>query len=151
MRRVLVLLLMAFGMAKLWSCQNVPEARVTELCRHLPDVDSLKHSEGWLTQEYYSALEAMIAIPDSTELLHEWEFWFVAADGSPIARASCTLLSARRMGAGSAEAVILVQPEDSDYEAEEHWLRFEKVKGNWLISDFDDTKQQATNRVAHES
>ena len=148
MRRVLVLLVIA---ATLSGCQNVPEARVAELCRHLPDVDSLKLSEGWLTEEYYSALEAMIAIPDSTELLHEWEFWFVAADGSLIARDSCTLLSARRTAAGSAEAVILVQPEDSDYEAEEHWLRLEKVKGNWLISDFDDTKQQATNRVAHES
>lgn len=148
MRRVLVLLLMAFGMATLWSCQNVPEARVTELCRHLPDVDSLKLSEGWLTQEYYSALEAMIAIPDSTELLHEWEFWFVAADGSLIARDSCTLLSARRTAAGSAEATILIQPEDSDYEAEEHWLRLEKVKGNWLISDFDDTKEHAIKRSA---
>lgn len=93
----------------------------------------------------------MIAIPDSTELLHEWEFWFVAADGSPIARDSCTLLSARRMGAGSAEAVILVQPEDSDYEAEEHRLYLERVKSVWLISDFDDTKEQAINRLAHES
>lgn len=142
------MLLMAFGMATLWSCQNVPEARVTELCRHLPDVDSLKLSEGWLTEEYYSALEAMIAIPDSTELLHEWEFWFVAADGSLIARDSCTLLSARRTAAGSAEATILIQPEDSDYEAEEHLLRLKKVKGNWLISDFDDTKEHAIKRSA---
>ena len=142
------MLLMAFGMATLWSCQNVPEARVTELCRHLPDVDSLKLSEGWLTEEYYSALEAMIAIPDSTELLHEWEFWFVAADGSLIARDSCTLLSARRTAAGGAKAVILVKPEDSDYEAEEHLLRLEKVKGNWLISDFDDTKEHAIKRSA---
>ena len=140
--------------ATLSCCQNrpcVPEARVVELCRHLPDVDSLKLSEGWLTEEYYSALEAMIAIPDSTELLHEWEFWFVAADGSLIARDSCTLVSTRKTSAWSAEATILVQPEDSDYEAEGHRLRLEKVKGNWLISDFDDTKQQATNRVAHES
>lgn len=144
MRRVLVLLVMA---ATLLGCQNVPEARVAELCRHLPNVDSLKLSEGWLTDEYYSALEAMIAIPDSTELLHEWEFWFVAADGSLIAHDSCTLLSARRMGAGSAEAVILVQPEDSDYEGEEHILYLEKVQGNWLISDFDETKGQAIKRV----
>ena len=145
------MLLMAFGMATLWSCQNVPEARVVELCRHLPDVDSLKLSEGWLTEEYYSALEAMIAIPDSTELLHEWEFWFVAADGSLIARNSCTLVSTRKTSAWSAEAVILVQPEDSDYEAEGHRLYLERVKGVWLISDFDDTKEQAINRLAHES
>ena len=140
--------------ATLSCCQNrpcVPEARIAELCRHLPDVDSLKLSEGWLTEEYYSALEAMIASPDSTELLHEWEFWFVAADGSLIARDSCTLVSVRRMGAGSAEAVILVQPDDSDYEAEGHRLYLERVKGVWLISDFDDTKEQAINRLAHES
>ena len=62
MRRVLVLLLMAFGMATLWSCQNrpgVPEARVAE-----------------------------------------------------------------------------------------HLLLLEKVKGNWLISDFDDTKEHAIKRSA---
>lgn len=133
--------------ATLLGCQNVPEARVAELCRHLPNVDSLKLSEGWLTDEYYSALQAMISIPDSTELLHEWEFWFVAADGSLIAHDSCTLASIKRTGASSAEATILVQPEDSDYEAEEHQLRLEKVKGNWLISNFDETKGQAIKRV----
>ena len=136
--------------ATLSCCQNrpcVPEELVVELCRHLPDVDSLKLSEGWLTEEYYSALEAMIAIPDSTELLHEWEFWFVAADGSLIARDSCTLVSARKTGTRSAEAAILVQPEDSDYEAEEHLLYLKKEKGVWLISDFDDTKEQVIKRV----
>lgn len=30
----------------------------------------------------------------------------------------------------------------------EHLLRLEKVKGNWLISDFDDTKEHAIKRSA---
>ena len=149
-----VFLLLCFGLVTLWGCQNRPgitEARVAELCRHLPDVDSLGLSEGWLTEDYYYTLEAMIALPDSTEVLHEWEFWFVAADGSIIARDSCTVLSVHRTGFGSARAAILIQPEDSCYETEEHILYLEKVRGVWLISDFDDTKEHAINRLTNES
>ena len=90
----------------------------------------------------------MIAIPDSTEVLHEWEFWFVAADGSLVAKDSCSVLAAERQGCRRASARIMVIPEDSDYPAEEHVLSLERLRGIWLISDYDGTKEQAKRRIA---
>ena len=145
-----ILLILTMG-AALSSCgarQRALESRAAELCRFIPDVDSLELSRSALTKEFYSALEAMIAIPDSTEVLHEWEFWFVAADGSLVAKDSCSVLAVSRLGCRKATASITVIPEDTDYPAEEHVLSLEKFRGIWLISDYDGSKEQAKRRIA---
>ena len=145
-----LLLIFVIGVV-LASCgarQQALKDRAGELCRYLPDVDKLELSKTALTEEFYSALEAMIAIPDSTEVLHEWEFWFVAADGSLVAKDSCSVLAAERQGCRRAIARIMVIPEDSDYPAEEHVLSLERLRGIWLISDYDGTKEQAKRRIA---
>lgn len=145
-----ILLILTMG-AALSSCgarQQALESRAAELCRYIPDVDGLERSRGALTEEFYSTLESMMAIPDSTEVLHEWEFWFVAADGSLVAKDSCSVQTAERQGCRRASARITVIPEDKDYPAEDHVLSLERLRGIWLISDYDGTKEQAKRRIA---
>jgi hypothetical protein len=123
------------------SSRNGLKQRVLELCGHIPDPEYLQQSEGFLTEDYYAVLEEMINLPEITPVLHQWEFWFVASDGSPVSRDQCEVLSVERTDRTHATAVISVQPEDSDYFTEEHTLYLQKEKGKWKLADFDDTKQ----------
>lgn len=133
------------------SCDGQQQAlleRARELCRHIPDTGNLELSEGYLTEEYYSALEEMLNLPDSGSVLHEWEFWFVAADGSAVRDDGCEVLRLERTGLNHATAIIRVQPSDPGYPADEHTLSMQKVKGEWLLSDYDGTLQAARRRIS---
>lgn len=121
--------------------------RTVELCRHIPNPECLERSQGFLTPDYYAALEAVFTAPDSVPLLHEWEFWFAAADGSPIAEINCKVRSVRPIDSLHALARLLIHPADQDYPPEVHLLRLEKQDGIWLISDFDDTYAAALRRL----
>ena len=121
--------------------------RASELCRYTPNPDCLERSKDYLTEDYYNTLEQMMAQPDSTPVLHEWEFWFVAADGSPIASCSCKVLKVACIDENNAEAQLLVRPADRDYPAENHTLSLHRIDGVWLLSDFDDTHAAALRRL----
>lgn len=111
--------------------------RAQELCRHIPVPEQLEQSRNYLTEDFYAALDTMFNLPDTSEVLHEWEFWFCAADGSPVARCSTEVQSVEQTDATHATVTVLVHPEDPDYTADEHTLCMELVEGAWLISDFD--------------
>ena len=126
------------------SCNNSHKGlnrRVLELCRHIPDPECLEQSKGFLTEDYYAVLDKMINLPEISPVLHQWEFWFVAADGSPIAGDECEVISVEKTDAKHLTASVIVQPSDTDYDKEEHQLYLEKVKGKWLLSDYDETLQ----------
>lgn len=140
MKRIAILA----GMVLLLVCgcaQKGLERRAAVLGRHVPDVERLERSKGFLTEEYYAMLEEMVGLPDYAPVLHEWEFWFVAADGSPVAACAGKVDSLVKLDDAHAEAVMLVQPADSDYVAERHKLLMEKVEGKWLLADYDDTRE----------
>ena len=59
--------------------------RAQELCRHIPVPEQLEQSRNFLTEDFYAVLDTMFNLPDTSEVLHEWEFWFCAADGSSVA------------------------------------------------------------------
>ena len=121
--------------------------RAEELCSHIPDVAYLEASRPYLTEDYYSALESMISRPDSMPVLHEWEFWFVSADGTPIAKDQCKVLRVKRIDDSHATAVIRVMPATADYLPEGHIIHLERCNGRWLLSDFDDTRAAALRRL----
>ena len=121
--------------------------RAAELCGYIPNVESLERSKAYLTADYYAALELMIAQPDSTPVLHEWEFWFVSADGTPIAKDTCKVLRVKLIDDTHATAVIRVTPATADYAPEGHILTLERCNGLWLLSDFDDTRAAALRRL----
>lgn len=139
------------GIALLISC-NPPHRELTrravELCGFIPDVECLEASRPYLTEDYYATLEVMIARPDSTPVLHEWEFWFVSADGTPIAKDACKVLRVKQIDDTHATAVIRVTPATADYAPEGHILHMERCNGRWLLSDFDDTFSAAQKRLA---
>ena len=132
------------------SCNNADRAlrqRAAELCSHIPDVECLEASRPYLTEDYFAALEVMVSRPDSTPVLHEWEFWFVSADGTPISKDACKVLRVKQLDETHATAVIRVTPATADYAPEGHILHLERCNGRWLLSDFDDTRAAALRRL----
>ena len=132
------------------SCGNAHKGlkkRVLEMCGHIPDPERLERSKGFLTDDYYALLEEMVNLPYTTPVLHQWEFWFAAADGSLIAADSCDVLEIKLTDPSHAEARISVHPEDPDYGPEEHTLFLEKERGKWRLADFDGTKQASRRYI----
>ena len=123
--------------------------RAQELAMHIPDAENLEQSRDWMTDGYYAVLDELFGMEDFVPVLDEWEFWFAAADGSPVAGDVFDVLSVEKADDTHATAVISVQPDDRDYEAEEHTLYMEKVDGRWLLSDYDGTRQSALDRLAN--
>ena len=132
------------------SCSYPTEdlnSRVLELCKYIPDVEHLEKSKGALTEDFYALLEEMINLPDETPVLHQWEFWFVAADGSAIAGDECEVLDCWYTDRRHAMAVILVTPSETEYMKEQHTLYLKKEKGSWLITDYDMMKGAARRYI----
>ena len=129
--------------------QKSLEKKALELARHIPDLGNLEQSEGWLTEGFYAALDEMVNLPELTPVLHQWEFWYTAADGSAVASDIFTGLNVEKADATHAKAVIKVQPDDTDYEVEEHTMLMEKVNGKWLLADYDDTLEACSNYIAN--
>ena len=118
-----------------------------ELFSHIPETGSLEGCKAFLTDDFFASVEEMVSLPDFTPVLHEWEFWFAAADGSPIAANACEVTGVELTDKTHAKATVLVHPSDSDYDAEEHTLLMEKIDGKWLLADFDDAKQSCTRYI----
>ena len=91
----------------------------------------------------------MINLPDSTEVLHEWEFWFVTADGSPMAAGQTSIVDRKQIDKTHVAVTIVIEPEDTDYAAEKHQLIVQQVGSEWKLSDLDDYKSAAQKRVYH--
>ena len=147
MRQLLCILLSLLAVTACTDSGRSLSERARELCAHIPDPERLEASRDYLTEDFYASIAEMIALPDPSPVLHEWEFWYVSADGTPIAEDACEVLSVERQDATHAQVLVQVQPADPDYEAETHILLMEKVRGRWLLSDFDDTKQACRRRI----
>ena len=118
-----------------------------ELFSHIPETENLEGCKAFLTDDFYASVEEMVSLPDFTPVLHEWEFWFAAADGSPMAANACEVTGIEQTDKTQAKATVLVHPSDPDYDAEEHTLLMEKVDGKWLLADFDDAKQSCVRYI----
>ena len=121
--------------------------RADELCAFIPTPEALEHSREYMTADFYAVLDTMIHMPEEEDVLHEWEFWFVATDGSPVARCACEVLSIERTDEAHVIVIIKVLPEDNNYEADEHRLFLERENGTWLIADYDEHKADAKRRI----
>lgn len=121
--------------------------RANELCTYVPDYELLDRSCDYMTADFYAVLDTMFNLPYQEDVLHEWEFWFVATDGTPIARCACEILSIEQIDDLHITAIVLVRPEDADYEADEHSLYMEFVNGEWRMSDFDGRKADAIRYI----
>ena len=141
-----------FAVLTLIACSNREEQlkqRASALCAYIPDHELLERSRDYMTTDFYAVLDTMFHLPDNEDVLHEWEFWFVASDGTPVARCANEVLSVEQTDDAHVMARVLVRPEDADYEADEHHLYMEHVDGEWIISDYDERKADAIRYIAN--
>ena len=147
MKKILYTLL---AVLTLTACTNTEEQlkqRANELCAYIPDHELLERSRDYMTTDFYAVLDTMFHLPNNEDVLHEWEFWFVANDDTPVARCAKEILSIEQTDDSHSIARVLVQPEDTNYEADEHRLYMERVNDKWLITDYDEHKADAVRYI----
>lgn len=145
-----ILYLCACAALLLASCTNTEKQlkqRANELCAYIPDHELLEKSRYYMTSDFYAVLDTMFHLPYNEDVIHEWEFWFVATDGTPVARCANEILSIEQIDDSHIIAQVLVQPEDTNYEADEHRLYLEQVNDKWLIADYDEHRADATRYI----
>ncbi len=154
MKRILTVVLACLLLAACGSTEEQLRQRAAELCQHIPDHELLEQSRDYLTEDFYAILDTMFHhLPEHEAMDHEWLYYFVTGNGGTIANYEVT--GVQRSDKTHAVATILVrqQREDGSFDeqtdVEEHRLYMEWVSGEWLISDFDEHKQDCINYIAN--
>ena len=133
------------------ACQSTEEQlmnRAEELCQYIPDHTLLGRSKDYLTPDFYAILDTMFyRLPEHEAMDHEWLYYFVTGNGGTIPDFSVDTVQLRDETHALALLTVRQMREDSTYtdedDFEEHRLYMEKVGGKWLISDFDEFKQDS--------
>lgn len=139
------------------SCNSTEEQlckRAAELCKYIPDHQLLEQSKDYLTDDFYSLLDTMFNhLPEHEAMDHEWLYYFVTGNGGTIA--DYEVAGVELTDPSHAVATINVRQKwedgsfDPESDIEEHRLYMEKVKGQWLMSDFDEHKADCIRYIAN--
>ena len=137
------------------SCHNEDEdlnSIAFELCQYIPDHELLECSKDFMTSDFYAVLDTMFNLPEHEAMDHEWLYYFVTGNGGTIADYTVDTVELRDETHAVALLTVRQKWEDgsfcSEEDIEEHRLYMEKVDGKWLISDFDEHKQDCINYIA---
>ena len=126
--------------------------RAAELCKYIPDHELLAKSQEYLTEDFYNVLDTMFNLPSHEAMDHEWLYYFVTSNGGTIA--DYEVVGVEQTDETHAVATINVRQKwedgsfDESSDIEEHKLYMEKVDGVWLMSDFDEHKQDCIRHIA---
>ena len=127
-------------------------SRAEELCKYIPDHELLEKSRDFMTADFYAVLDTMFyRLPAHEAMDHEWLYYFVTGNGGTIA--DYTVTGVQKTNKTHAVATISVRQmwEDGSFDEnediEEHQLYMEKVNGVWLMSDFDEHKQDCIRYI----
>ena len=138
MRRILFYTLLAVIFAACQKSQTLEE-RAAELCAYIPDHELLEKSRDYMTEDFYAVLDTMFyRLPQHEALDHQYNYWFVTDDGTPLADSPCAVQRVEQQDATHAQATI----------CDNHILSMERVNGKWLMSDFDDHKADCIRYIA---
>jgi hypothetical protein len=136
------------------SSEEQMKKRAGELCRYIPDHELLERSKDYMTEDFYALLDTMFyRLPEHEALDHEWLYYFVTGNGGTIA--DYEVVSVEKTNATHAVATILVRQRwedgsfDPESDVEEHRLYMERVKGRWLMADFDEHKADCIRYIAN--
>ena len=126
--------------------------RAEELCQYIPDHELLEKSKEFMTADFYAVLDTMFyRLPAHEAMDHEWLYYFVTGNGGTIA--DYTVTGVKKTDDTHAVATISVRQKwedgsfDETTDIEEHQLYMEKVNGQWLMSDFDEHKQDCIRYI----
>ena len=124
-----------------------------ELCQYIPDHVLLERSKDYMTEEFYALLDTMFNLPEHEAMDHEWLHYFVTGNGGSIADFTVDTVEVKDKTHAVARLSVRQKWEDGSFcdeeDIEEHRLYIEKVGGKWLISDFDEHKQDCVNYIAN--
>ena len=142
--------ILAAAMIMMMTACSGLESRLTRraavLSAHVPDLENLESSRRYLESDFYSVLDTLVNLPEGEAMDHEWCHFFVTYDGTPICRMKSKVLGVVMTDDLHAVATIRVR---NDYdEFEEHSLYMQKVGRKWLLSDFDEHKQNCSRHIA---
>ena len=139
MRRILFCILLAVIFAACQKSQTLEE-RAAELCAYIPDHELLEKSRDYMAPDFYAVLDTMFyRLPQHEAMDHQYNYWFVTDDGTPLAITHCEVQRVEQQDATHAQAII----------CDNHILSMERVSGQWLISDFDDHKADCIRYIAN--
>lgn len=154
MKKLSSIILAAVLLAACTNSENQLKKRAEVLCRYIPDHELLEQSKDYLTADFYAVLDTMFNhLPEHEAMDHEWLYYFVTGNGGTIA--DYTVVDVEQLDKTHAVATISVRQQwedgsfDSTSDIEEHKLYMEKLDGQWLMSDFDEHKQDCINYIAN--
>ena len=152
MKRILTIIIAATLLVACGDSQKQLMNRAEELCRYIPDHELLEKSKEFMTADFYAVLDTMFyRLPAHEAMDHEWLYYFVTGNGGTIA--DYTVTGVKKTDDTHAVATISVRQiwEDGSFDEttdiEEHQLYMEKVNGLWLMSDFDEHKQDCIRYI----
>ena len=154
MKKALVVILSAVMLSACADSTRQLTKRADELCRYIPDHELLEKSKDFMTADFYAVLDTMFyRLPAHEAMDHEWLYYFVTGNGGTIA--DFTVTGVTKTDDTHATATISVRQKwedgsfDPESDIEEHQLLMVKVDGVWLMSDFDNHKQDCINYIAN--
>lgn len=152
MKQTIILVFAAFLMAACGNKEEQLRERAAELCRYIPDHELLEKSKDFMTADFYAVLDTMFNhLPEHEAMDHEWLYYFVTGNGGTMADFEVT--EVEQQDRTHAVATIMVRQKwedgsfDENSDIEEHKLYMEKVDGQWLMSDFDEHKQDCIRHI----
>jgi len=115
------------------------EDRAVELWAYLPDVQMLEKSRAYMTEDFYAVLDTLLyRLPSHEAMDHAYNYWFTTDDGSLLSASPSEVEGICQRDADHAEATICG-----------HHLSMERVKNQWLISDFDGRKEDGIRYISN--
>ena len=152
MKRAIIIFTAALMLTACGDSQKQLMSRAEELCKYIPDHELLEKSRDFMTADFYAVLDTMFyRLPAHEAMDHEWLYYFVTGNGGTIA--DYTVTGVQKTNKTHAVATISVRQmwEDGSFDEnediEEHQLYMEKVNGVWLMSDFDEHKQDCIRYI----
>ncbi|MBO7120621.1 MAG: hypothetical protein J6W03_09935 [Bacteroidaceae bacterium] len=137
------------------SCNKADEdlnSIAYELCQYIPDHQLLERSKDFMTSDFYAVLDTMFNLPEHEAMDHEWLYYFVTGNGGTIADYTVDTVELKDKTHAVALLTVRQKWDDGSFspeeDTEEHKLYMEKVGGKWLISDFDEHKQDCIHYIA---
>lgn len=137
------------------ACTSTEEKlrqRAAELCQYIPDHQLNEQSKDFMTADFYAVLDTLFNLPEHEAMDHEWLYYFVTGNGGTIA--DFEVVGVELTDASHAIATINVRQKwedgsfDESSDVEQHLLYMERVNGEWLMSDFDEHKQDCIKHIA---